>query len=329
MDINDLGEVVGVVWACSDDGCVQRGFIWSASLGLRDLGSFIPRAINNRGDMAGSCLTGPFSEEPCVMFNGELFRVPIPPPGQRNGVAENINEGGDVIGWSYFEHSNSGARAFILDASGGFTWLDPGDGWSQGFDINDHGMATGNSNGPVFWPHAKRMIFLPANLPDLVTIALNNNGLVVGSEEFEFDDYSLAEAVLWNPQRGERRRLPDGDSAYRSSAEDINDHGQIVGSVLRSQGEAPHVVMWTLHIDLNITTPNTPSRWGLNTRQRLAWTYDGDAPQFQIDISRDGGDTWDFLVDCAQRSRRVAELLLDRHRPQHHHRSPPRDRHRR
>ena len=53
---------------------------------------------------------------------------------------------------------------------------------------------------------------------------------------------------------------------------------------------------------LHVTTPNRPSSWGRNTRQRLAWTYDGDAPQFQIDISRDFGATWDFLSVVANRA---------------------------
>jgi hypothetical protein len=50
---------------------------------------------------------------------------------------------------------------------------------------------------------------------------------------------------------------------------------------------------------LHVTTPNTAARWGLNTRQRLAWTYEGDAPQFLIEISRDSGRTWDYLRTVA------------------------------
>jgi beta-glucosidase len=44
----------------------------------------------------------------------------------------------------------------------------------------------------------------------------------------------------------------------------------------------------TLHIE----TPNTPSRWGVGTTQRLAWAYGGNAATFQIEITRDGGATW-------------------------------------
>jgi hypothetical protein len=52
---------------------------------------------------------------------------------------------------------------------------------------------------------------------------------------------------------------------------------------------------------LHVTTPNRPSSWGRDTRQPLAWTYDGDAPQFQIDISRNGGTSWDFLSVVANK----------------------------
>ncbi len=50
---------------------------------------------------------------------------------------------------------------------------------------------------------------------------------------------------------------------------------------------------------LRIDTPNNLSRWGLNTRQRLAWTYSGDAPQLLIEISRDSGKTWTDLRTVA------------------------------
>jgi YVTN family beta-propeller protein len=47
---------------------------------------------------------------------------------------------------------------------------------------------------------------------------------------------------------------------------------------------------------LRIETPNRPSRWGIGTRQRLAWRYEGNAPGFVIDISRDGGTTWTWIA---------------------------------
>ena len=43
---------------------------------------------------------------------------------------------------------------------------------------------------------------------------------------------------------------------------------------------------------LHVETPNRVARWGIGTRQRVAWVYSGEAAQFRIDISRDGGVSW-------------------------------------
>jgi hypothetical protein len=86
---------------------------------------------------------------------------------------------------------------------------------------------------------------------------------------------------------------PDGSEPFRGTIDEVT----IYNRALRStEIEALFVAGGAGKCrGVTIVTPNTPSRWGINTRQRLAWTYEGDAPQFQIDISRDGGDTWDFL----------------------------------
>ena len=46
---------------------------------------------------------------------------------------------------------------------------------------------------------------------------------------------------------------------------------------------------------VRVETPNTPSRWGVGTTQRLAWTYNGNAATYQIEVSRDGGETWEAV----------------------------------
>ncbi len=52
---------------------------------------------------------------------------------------------------------------------------------------------------------------------------------------------------------------------------------------------------------IRIETPNDPSRWGVNSRQRLAWTYAGTARDFQIDVTRDGGTTWEPVQNVPNR----------------------------
>jgi hypothetical protein len=46
---------------------------------------------------------------------------------------------------------------------------------------------------------------------------------------------------------------------------------------------------------LLIETPNTLSRWGIGTTQRLAWTYEGNALQFRVELSRSGGSDWESI----------------------------------
>ena len=54
LDVNDRGAVVGYFRVGA--AVAPRGFLWTAREGLTDLGpAFLPSAINNRGDIAGTC----------------------------------------------------------------------------------------------------------------------------------------------------------------------------------------------------------------------------------------------------------------------------------
>ena len=46
---------------------------------------------------------------------------------------------------------------------------------------------------------------------------------------------------------------------------------------------------------LRIETPNDPSDWGIGTRQVIGWTYSGTATHLDVEISRDGGASWEVL----------------------------------
>ena len=47
---------------------------------------------------------------------------------------------------------------------------------------------------------------------------------------------------------------------------------------------------------LLIETPNTSSRWGIGTTQRVAWMYHGTAPEFRIEVSRADG-RWERVAE--------------------------------
>ena len=93
-DINDRGEVVGSTTICFDpdeEECQTTGFIWSRHDGLRDLGSFIPFSINDRGDMAGYCDVSHVFHA-CVMQSNAVVA------GPENVQLYAINNRGDAAG---------------------------------------------------------------------------------------------------------------------------------------------------------------------------------------------------------------------------------------
>jgi probable HAF family extracellular repeat protein len=171
--------------------------------------------------------------------------------------------------------------------------------------LNDMGQVVGSyRNAPDGHEHAFSWTAM-RGLVDLGTLggtfssatAVNDAGAVVGWSVPRDDDSH--HAFLWTAAQG---MIDLGTLGGRYSLADrINDVGQIIGWSDTATG-GRHAVLWdstTLLEPLHVTTPNSPSKWGLNTRHRLAWTYDGNAAQFQIEISRNRGRTWDYLTTVA------------------------------
>src|SRR4029079_9706251 len=59
---------------------------------------------------------------------------------------------------------------------------------------------------------------------------------------------------------------------------------------------------WVAAPTLRVETPNTRSDWGIGTTQRLAWVYAGAATDFDVEVSRDNGTTWEFLARVPNRA---------------------------
>ena len=93
-DINNRGTIVGNIVYNN----VPRGFIWSEADGFIDLGSFVPNAINDRGQIAGTCveeLSQNFQFRACFWQDCAVTDLS---DGARFGGAFGINDRGEVVG---------------------------------------------------------------------------------------------------------------------------------------------------------------------------------------------------------------------------------------
>jgi probable HAF family extracellular repeat protein len=222
--INDAGQVVG-----SSGFVPNRAFLWNSSTGMTDLGTLpggrdsYAYGINNAGQVVGS------SDGQGFLWTRSTGMTALGTSG-----ANAINNAGQVVGGEN--------RAFLWSSSTGSTDLGtlPGGSSSRASDINDNSQVVGTSSTSDGTSHA----FLwnsSTGMTDLGTLpnknsssasAINNAGQVVGNSGSTFNG---RRAFLWSSSTGmvdlglPPGRYPASDSDS-SSANDINDLGQVVGS---------------------------------------------------------------------------------------------------
>lgn len=211
-------------------------------------------AINNSGEVAGESLGYDYYDESGNLSN--LGYIPVKWSSDGNfqklgfvkteysmfgvsGSATAINDSGVVVG-------NSGNRSFIWSQAGGIKEIgfinSPGTS-SEAITINNRNTVVGRIIGAdgtkyFFWNELNGQSFLnTSNLAEntLVSVsAINNNDIVVGALS-SYDELKTYAAI--GTQQGGMNRLFDLPNMVGSSANAINDRGQVVGSYILDSPE--------------------------------------------------------------------------------------------
>ena len=232
-DVNLHGDVVGIGFG------VIPTFRTAALLVKKGVTTILPDlggigmavAINDRGDVAGAVTAGLW-QHPALWRDGALSILALP-AGTQSGAASALNERGEVVGVA----GNRG----VLWRDGGFTLL-PMPATASHItvnDINESGhvvgsVSIGNRRRAFVWTGGDALTELPA--PEdghTEASAINDAGQIVG---FHLDPFVGRTALLWT--NGRMLAL----SAGRSSAQDINDAGEVAGTLFLDHGSTG--VVW-------------------------------------------------------------------------------------
>ena len=235
--VNERGDVVGS--SVTEDSPLGRATLWPRHGDPIDLGTFggtISSAtdINNRGEVVG--LAGAqFDTEPLAFrWRGGPLEMLGNLGGGPFSRAAAINQRGQIVGDSLVFDPSSGfaTHAFLYD-DGTMTDLGVVEGAdnSTATDINDRGWVVG---GDFLGLHP--FLYRDGTMTDLgfagTPLAINNRGALVGSLCVDPPACNVSHAFLY--ENGVltdlNALLPAGSGWVLTTAGDINDRGEIVGT---------------------------------------------------------------------------------------------------
>jgi hypothetical protein len=232
-DVNNRDAIVGVL---EHPGDRSSGYLWTPENGVVDLGSFFPAAINDRGEIAGTCREDISSDpRPCLWEDGI---VTVLGDGASFGGAFDISKRGHAAG----QLLNA---AFVWSRRAGLTLLPSSSGASgvisAALALNNSGEVVGFEapdgvvSTPVRWTRSGRVETFDSLLRGTF-VSINSSGLAVGRylveiSEGVFDWYGFA-----STRRGDVLGLGPGIPVA------VNDRGAILGMTVIDG--APRVVVW-------------------------------------------------------------------------------------
>ena len=258
--INNLGVVVGT---SKTDQYTPSAFRWSSAQGMELIDGTSANAVNDNGQIAGNTITGAF------ILDGNHYR------DWSNYGAFGINQAGSAAGYHVgknpYEPNSLPYDPAIFD---GNNWnvfnianLYPR-GTRKGVyadryvmnSINDYGYTVGYRYRYGLAGSTSILIAPDVTIQDSTDVTylsvpaggkasdINNSNLIVGTtgSNSRTSPVIYAQAYLLDYKTGSLTTLPLLDGGLRSSAYDINEYNQVVGSseMLDGSSLVKHAVLW-------------------------------------------------------------------------------------
>lgn len=270
--VNDLGHVVG--WSRTSVFGENHAFL-SRDGEMINLGTLggpesTAYAINNHDQIVGgSEYTYDDSADHAFLWDDGVILDLGAFNDTRYSVAYDINDAGEVVGWSDTSSTWPYLRHAFLWRDGALIDLGTMGGTdSRAASINELGVVVGRAGGPNFNHHAavwRDGIILDlheAKDPDINAsrcVAINNLGEIIG--HFWDQNSGYGYPVIWDSDTAPSRRLEDDLPPNHGwdllFMQDLNDAGQIVGDAYDRQGRLRGVLLTPVEhaLDLSPVTP--------------------------------------------------------------------------
>ena len=252
-DLNNSGQVVGQSGA--------RPFSWTQAGGLIELGSLgggtgFAQAVNNSGQVVGDSFTSG-GERHAFLWTQAGGMVDLGTLGGSYSLALDINDSGQVVGYS--ETSSGDYHPFSWTQAGGMVDLGTLGGVANGIasHVSDSGqvvgrlywVGVGSEPRGFSWTQAGGMVDLGAlggGLTSSIPRGISDSGQVVGYSDTPSG--SVHRGFSWTQAGGliDLGTLLSGD---RSTASDVNDSGQIVGSATTNSAGDATALLWEAAAD--------------------------------------------------------------------------------